>query len=146
MSGDPSPDRVLPEEPIYRPIERFWPYAELAEQPSEAELATLHPELRAVLFGAPVLPFSISMVFPAFDGPDYARAVALAKASDEYAEYVSGGVQWHRARFFPGQRPLDVRDSVDVLHRVPDTDVLVDDRPVPYARELWLPLVWWLIR
>ncbi len=25
-------------------------------------------------------------------------------------------------------------------------DVLVDDQPMPYARELWLPLVWFLIR
>ena len=25
------------------------------------------------------------------------------------------------------------------------TDVLIDDRPVPYARELWLPLVWFLL-
>jgi hypothetical protein len=24
--------------------------------------------------------------------------------------------------------------------------VLIDDRPVPYARELWLPLIWFLIR
>jgi hypothetical protein len=23
--------------------------------------------------------------------------------------------------------------------------VLIDDRPVPYARELWLPLVWFLL-
>jgi hypothetical protein len=22
----------------------------------------------------------------------------------------------------------------------------IDDRPVPYARELWLPLIWFLIR
>jgi hypothetical protein len=29
---------------------------------------------------------------------------------------------------------------------LPGTDVLVDDQPVPYARELWLPLVWFLIR
>jgi hypothetical protein len=146
MSGDSTPDRVLPDEPVYRPIERFWPYAELSEEPSEEELATLHPELRAVLFGAPVLPFSISMVFPAFEGPDYARAVAMAKASDEYAAYVSDGVERHRARFFPGQRPADLRDLWEVLHRVADTEVLIDDRPVPFARELWLPLVWWLIR
>jgi hypothetical protein len=26
------------------------------------------------------------------------------------------------------------------------TDVLIDDRPVPYTRELWLPLMWFLIR
>jgi hypothetical protein len=26
------------------------------------------------------------------------------------------------------------------------TDVLIDDRPVPYARQLWLPLVWFFIQ
>ena len=25
------------------------------------------------------------------------------------------------------------------------TEVLIDDRPLPYARELWLPLIWLLI-
>jgi hypothetical protein len=30
--------------------------------------------------------------------------------------------------------------------RFDSTDVLVDDRPIPYARELWLPLMWFLIR
>jgi hypothetical protein len=34
----------------------------------------------------------------------------------------------------------------DLVASVPESEVLVDDRPVPYARELWLPLVWFLIR
>ena len=97
-------DRALPEEPIYRPIERFWPYAELSEQPSEEELARLHPELREVLFGAPALPFSISMVFRAFDGADYARAVAIAKASDEYIETLVDGVTRHPIGLFAPSR------------------------------------------
>jgi hypothetical protein len=25
---------------------------------------------------------------------------------------------------------------------VPGTDVLIDDRPIPFSRELWLPLLW----
>jgi hypothetical protein len=25
------------------------------------------------------------------------------------------------------------------------TEILIDDRPVPYARQLWLPLVWFFI-
>jgi hypothetical protein len=29
---------------------------------------------------------------------------------------------------------------------VPGTEVLIDQKPVPFARELWLPLVWFLIR
>jgi hypothetical protein len=139
-------DRVLPDEPVYRPLERFWPYAELSEQPSDEELAQLHPELRTALFGAPPLPFSISIEFPQFAGDDYARAVELAKASDEYVEMrVDGGLR-HRARFYPGDRPTRLRDLYEIVAAVEGSDVLVDDRPMPYARELWLPLVWFLIR
>ena len=109
------PDRVLPDEPVHRPLERFWPYADLSEQPTDEELATLHPELREALFGAPPLPFSISLVFPEFDGDDYARAVALAKASDEYVEVRVDGALRHRARFFPGDRPLRLRDLYELV-------------------------------
>jgi hypothetical protein len=146
MSDVKRPDRVIPDAPEHRPLERFWPYADLPEQPTDEELAALHPEIAAVVFGAPALPFSISLVFPQFDGERYARAVALAKASDEYVEVTSGGVLFHRARFFPADRPVRLRDLYELVADVAESEVLVDDRPVPYARELWLPLVWCLIR
>jgi hypothetical protein len=146
MSVPERPDRVLPDRPEYRPLERFWPYAELDESPSEEELAALHPELRAVLFGGPELPFSISLVFPAFEGESYTAALDRARRADEYTEFTSAGRQHHRARFLPGARPIDLRDLYDLVGSVPGSEVLVDDRPVPYARELWLPLVWLLIR
>src|SRR5262245_23764733 len=141
MSESKPPDRVLPDEPVYRPLERFWPYADLPEQPTDEELAKLHPELRDVLFGKSVRPFSISVVFQAFAGDDYVRAVELAKASDEYVEVTSGGAITHRARFVPGDRPIRLRELYELVAAVPETEVLIDDRPVPYARELWLPLV-----
>jgi len=137
---------VLPDHPVYRPLERFWPYAELPEQPTDEELAALHPELRAAVFGAPALPFSISIDFPAFEGPDYDRAVELARASDEYVQVTTADQRRHRARFFPGERPLDLRDLYNLVASVEGTEVLVDDQPLPYARELWLPLVWFLIK
>jgi hypothetical protein len=140
------PERVLPDEPTHRPLERFWPYAELDEQPSDEELAALHPELRAVLFGAPPQPFSISIDFPEFEGEAGARAIALAKQSDEYVELVVEGRRRHRARFFPGDRPARLRDLYEAIAHLGDVEILIDDRPVPYARELWLPLVWFLIR
>jgi hypothetical protein len=140
------PDRVLSDEPVYRPLERFWPYADLPEQPTDDELARIHPELRDVLCGAPALPFSMSVVFPRFDGDAYARAVELARASDEYVEFTVREVPHHRARFFPGDRALRLRDLYELVSGVAGSEVLVDDRPVPYARELWLPLVWFLIR
>jgi hypothetical protein len=146
MADDKPPDRVLPDEPVYRPLERFWPYADLSEQLTDEELASLHPELRQVLFGAPPLPFSISIEFPVFTGDDYVRAVELARASDEYVDIAAAGARRHRARFFPGDRPLRLRNLYELVAAVPGTEVLIDDRPLPYARELWLPLVWFLIR
>jgi hypothetical protein len=141
-----SPDRVLPDHPEFRPLERFWPYAALSEQPTEEELARINPALRAVLFGAPALPFSISIVFPRFNGPDYTRAVECARVADEHVEFNQDGRAWHRARFFPGDRPKRLRDLWEVVGHVPGVEVLIDDQPVPYARDLWLPLVWFLIR
>ena len=59
----------------HRPLERYWPYVEKPEEPTAEELAALDPDLHATLFGARDLPFSITLVFPPFDGPNYGRAV-----------------------------------------------------------------------
>jgi hypothetical protein len=131
--------------PDYRPIERFWPYVDLPEQPTDEELAELNPELAEALFGRPPRPFSISLEFGPFDGPDYERALEMARNSAEYIEFGSGGALRHRARFYP-QQATALRDLFEVVGRSDRCEVLVDDRPVPYARELWLPLVWFLIR
>jgi hypothetical protein len=130
--------------PDYRPVERFWPYVDLPEQPSDEELAALDPELSEALFGTPKLPFSVTLEFPVFAGPDYPRAVEMAHGSAEYREIGAGDRLRHRARFYP-QDAVRLRDLFDIVGRLDATDVLIDDRPVPYARELWLPLVWCLI-
>jgi hypothetical protein len=144
---DQSKPAVFPDgpgAPATRPLERFWPYADLPETPTAEELAALDPDLHAALFGAPPRPFSFTLVFPRFEGPEYERAVALAKASDEYRETGAGGQFRHRARFYPS-RAAALRDLFGIVGRYDACDVLVDDRPVPYARELWLPLVWFLL-
>lgn len=132
------------EVPEYRPIERFWPYLDLPEQPTDEELANLDPALAEALFGTPHRPFSLSLEFPAFDGPDYARALELARASAEYLELGSGPRLRHRARFY-SQDAVRLRALFEIVGRLDACDVLIDDRPLPYARELWLPLVWFLI-
>jgi hypothetical protein len=143
----PAIDNTPPDVPVpdYRPVERFWPYLELPEQPTEAELAALDPELSEALFGTPKLPFSVSIDFPRFDGPDYARALEMARAASDYRELGSGATMRHRARFYPEQAS-QLRDLFEIVGRFDATDILVDGRPVPYARELWLPLMWFLIR
>lgn len=142
MADNTPPDVPVPD---YRPVERFWPYVDLPEQPTPEELASLHPELAEALFGTPKLPFSVSLEFSPFDGEDYARAMLLARAAAEYRDLGAGPALRHRARFFPADA-LQLRDLFEIVGRFDSTDVLIDDKPVPYARELWLPLVWILIR
>jgi hypothetical protein len=144
--GD-EPDNTAPaiDVPDYRPVERFWPYVDLPEQPTDEELAALNPELSEALFGTPRLPFSVTLDFPPFEGRDYARAVEMARAAAEYRETGGGTGLRHRARFYP-EAALALRDLFEIVGRLDACDVLIDDRPVPYARELWLPLFWFLIR
>ena len=137
---------MLPDQPTHQPLERFWPYAELSEQPTEEELAAVHPELQRALFGATAKPFSITLVFPAFAGENFSRALELAGASNEFQEVPLASGTRYRARFFPGEAPIKVRDLYELIADVPGVEVLIDDRPLPYARELWLPLVWCLIK
>lgn len=131
--------------PTYRPVERFWPYADLSENPSDEELAALDPDLRAALLGAPPRPFSLTVVFPRFEGEAYARAVELARASSDYREMGEGPGFRHRARYY-SHEAAQLRDLFVLVDPVPGTEVLLDDRPVPYTRDLWLPLVWFLLR
>lgn len=130
--------------PKHRPLERFWPYAELPEQPTEDELAAIDPDLYDALFGAQPRPFSITLVFPPLEVPDFPRALDLARNSAEFREIGSGDARRYRARFWPSDAPR-LRDLFQIVGPSDATEVLIDDRPIPYARELWLPLVWFLL-
>ena len=131
-------------EPKFRPLERFWPYADLPEQPTAEELAALDPDLQEALFGARARPFSITLVFPALDVPDFARALEMARASAEFRQTGSGESLRYRARFLSTDAGR-LRDLFTIVGPSHATEVLIDGRPIPYARELWLPLVWLLI-
>jgi len=130
--------------PKYRPLERFWPYADLPEQPTDEELAAIDPDLHEALFGARPRPFSITLVFPALEVPEFDRALALARGSAEFRETGSGVNRRYRARFWSSEAAT-LRDLFQIVGPSDETEVLIDDRPVPYARELWLPLVWFLL-
>jgi hypothetical protein len=153
--SDPQPTPVpdastreaeLPLGPRFRPREQFWPYADLEEEPSDEELARIDPDLQDALYDRPVSrPFSYTIVFAPFEGAGYEQAVDLARRTSDYFETGSGERRSHRARFKPDQ-VAELRDLWQRVGAIPSADVLVDDRPVPYARELWLPLLWYLIR
>lgn len=141
--GD-QPNATLGDEPQYRPRERFWPYVDLSEEPSDEEIAALDPDLRAELFGPATNRFSVTVVFPRFEGEGYARAIEAAREASEYSETGSGERFRHRARFFPAD-VVRLRGLWAHVGHLDAAEVLIDDRPVPYARELWLPLFWFLL-
>ena len=130
--------------PARQPGERFWPYAELTEEPTAEELAAIDPDLHEALFGRPPGPFSITLSFPTFAGEDFEQALDLARRSREYRAVGSGDQLRHRATFHSTDAAA-LRDLFAIVGRVDACDVLIDGRPVPHARELWLPLVWFLL-
>ena len=125
-------------------MDRFWPYADLAEQPTDEELAAIDPDLHEALFGARPRPFSITLVFPDLDIAGYDQALAIARQSAEFRETGAGGSHRYRARFWSSDAAR-LRDLFQIVGPSDVTEVLIDDRPVPFARELWLPLVWFLL-
>jgi hypothetical protein len=140
----PGAEGASGETPEYRPIQRFWPYVDVPEEPTDDEVAAIDPELRAELFGPESRPFSITIVFPRSEGDEYAKAVAIAKQSSEYQEVGRGESFRHRARYY-ARDVAGLRDLWAVVGGGHEVDVLIDDRPVPYARTLWLPLAWFLL-
>ncbi len=140
---DPIRPRLDPE-PAHRPEPRFWPYVDLPERPTAEELAELDPDVRVALFGTPPRPFSLTVVFPRFEGPDYDRAVELARKARDYREVGSGASLRSRARYQPDDVE-QLRELYEIVGRSDETEVLIDEVPVPYARELWLPLLWYLL-
>jgi hypothetical protein len=144
-SGDESAnEQQEPASPRFRPRERFWPYAELPENATPEEIAALDPELRDALYGATARPFSITLVFPKFEDPDYTRAVELARKSAQYLEVGTGDAFRVRARFYP-QAARQLHELFEIVGPRHECEVLIDDKPFPFARELWLPLIWFLL-
>ena len=133
------------EQPKYRPLERFWPYADLSEQPTDEELASLDPDLHEALFGPTPHPFSITLVFPELEQPEFERALELSRGAAEFREAGPGAARRYRVRFLPSDAER-LRRVFEIVGRDEATEVLIDDRPIPYARQLWLPLVWFFIQ
>ncbi len=130
--------------PDHRPRDRFWPYVDLPEEPSDAELAVLDPDLEDALFGRSDRPFSVTLSFSVFPGENYQRAVVLASQASNYRTVGTADSMRHFARFCPDD-VKGLRSLFELVEGTKDCEVLIDDRPVPYARELWLPLLWVLL-
>jgi hypothetical protein len=111
-------------------------------QRSEADISHLSDEMADVLYpGRRPRPFRMGVCFDAFEGPNYPRALALARRSAAYREEPGAGGVRHTASFDVREADL-LRELYEIVGPISGSEVLVDGRKVPYARELWLPLFW----
>ncbi len=128
-------------QPKVRPLEQFWPYPDVPEQLSVEEQAALDPELYEAVYGRrPDRPFSITLVFPDLELPGFARALDIARQSAELRQTGEGPLMRYRARFSI-RDAARLREVFNVVGRSAETEILVNDHPWPYGRELWIPLV-----
>ncbi len=85
--------------------------------------------------------FKISLVFGYKPSSDYEKAVDLAKRNPDYTE--EGGGEWirHSATFTPSQVE-ELFALFSLVHGWETTEVLVNHKRIPYAHQLWIPLMW----
>ena len=108
----------------------------------EEDISHLSDEMADVLYpGRRKRPFRMGVIFDVFEGPNYPRALELAKRSPVYRDTGAGPNLQHHAAFEAEDARI-LRDLFEIVGPIHTTEVTVDGKRVPYARELWLPLFW----
>jgi len=106
----------------------------------EEDISHLSDEMADILYpGRRARPFRLGLVFDAWSGTDHEQAVALARRSPVYREVTESGRLRHQAGFEAAEAET-FRDLYRLVGHRAGTDVLVDNKRVPYAREIWMPL------
>ena len=108
----------------------------------EEDISHLDPQMVEILYPErSARDFSLTVVFGPSDDPKYSEAVSLAERALRYRR--EGRDQWlrHYAAY--------TINEVEELHQLfgyvgeySSCEILVNDKKVPYARELWLPFFW----
>ena len=119
----------------------------------EDDISHLSDEMADILYpGRRPRPFRMGIAFDGFAGAGYGRAVELARRSPVYRQLEPGGSggtgespERHEAAFDAAGAGT-LRELFQIVGQHPGTDVLVDGKKAPYARELWLPLFWMFVR
>jgi len=108
----------------------------------EEDISQLSPEMADLLYpGRRPRPFRMGVSFDAFGGPNYPRALELARRSAVYRESRQGELITHHAEFEALEADV-LAELYEIVGPITGTEVTVDGRKAPYARELWLPLFW----
>ena len=108
----------------------------------EEDISRLPDEMVDILYpGRRPRPFRMGVSFDAFEGPEFARALELARRSPLYRETATSTTTVHHAAF-ETRAARTLHQLFQIVGPRPGTEVLVDGKKAPYAADLWLPLFW----
>ena len=111
----------------------------------EQDISQLSDEMANLLYpGRRPRPFRIGVRFDRFDGPGLEPALALARQSPVYREEPGrDGPSYHAA--FEARAARTLLRLFEIVKERPDLELRIDGKQLPYAHELWLPLVWMFV-
>jgi hypothetical protein len=111
----------------------------------EQDISQLSDEMANLLYpGRRPRPFRIGVRFDRFDGPGLEPALALARQSPVYREEPGrDGPSYHAA--FEASAARTLLRLFEIVKERPDLELRIDGKQLPYAHELWLPLVWMFV-
>jgi hypothetical protein len=111
----------------------------------EADISQLSDEMVDLLYpGRRPRPFRIELRFARFEGPGLEPALALARESEVFSELPGPDGPVYAAGFDVG-RARTLHRLFEIVRERPDLEVRVDGKQLPYAHELWLPLVFMFV-
>ena len=85
--------------------------------------------------------FKITIEFGFKTSAKYEKAVDLARRMPSYQEEGSGEWIRHTATYSP-QDVEELFQLFSLIHNWENTEILVNHKKIPYAQQLWLPLMW----
>jgi len=85
--------------------------------------------------------FRITLIFGFRVTPEYKKAVAIAKRNPTYQEEGEGEWIRHSAVYTPAEVE-ELFQLFNLVHDWESTEILVNHKRLPYAHQLWLPLMW----
>jgi hypothetical protein len=111
----------------------------------EPDISQLSDEMAELLYpGRRPRPFRIGLRFERFGGPGLEPALALARKSAVFREEAGPDGPVYHAAFDAGEART-LRDLFELVKERPDLELRVDGKKLPYAHELWLPLVFFFV-
>jgi len=111
----------------------------------EHDISELTDEMAELLYpGRRPRPFRVELRFEQFEGPGLEPALALARESAVFREEPGReGAVYHAA--FDASQARTLQRLFEIVKERPDLELRVDGKRLPYAHELWLPLVFMFV-